>query len=199
MRKGGRGLVTWCSVVLWWWIPSCATDSVCEYFRGCGHSKGRTSWTGIPERGDYQAVMDHLMKASKYPRPTHLIISVSYHAGSRANKTLFLKSLFRDIHLAAWLQHPWRHRKMCLAHTCSSAIHSMYNGLSQRSSHPFSHPKWTSYWHQEKYMSFMVDMINSPVWDHIKHGSARNDRTISTWKQLLYLKQITFGSGWRIL
>lgn len=47
------------------------------HVRGCGRSKGRTSWTGIPERGDYQAVIDHLLEASKYPKPSHLIISVS--------------------------------------------------------------------------------------------------------------------------
>ncbi|CDS11728.1 hypothetical protein LRAMOSA03991 [Lichtheimia ramosa] len=50
-------------------------------FRGCGRSKGRTSWTGMPERGDYQAVIDHLLKADKYPKPSHLIIS-GYSFGS---------------------------------------------------------------------------------------------------------------------
>lgn len=54
-----------------------ATDTWRYFFRGCGRSKGRTSWTGMPERGDYQAVIDHLLKADKYPKPSHLIISVS--------------------------------------------------------------------------------------------------------------------------
>ncbi|KAG2224939.1 hypothetical protein INT45_010888 [Circinella minor] len=46
----------------------------------CGHSKGRTSWTGMPERGDYEAVIQHL-KTSFPQKLSHLIIG-GYSFGS---------------------------------------------------------------------------------------------------------------------
>ncbi|KAI8365439.1 Alpha/Beta hydrolase protein, partial [Choanephora cucurbitarum] len=33
----------------------------CLNFRGCGKSKGKTSWTAMPERQDYQAVIDYVL------------------------------------------------------------------------------------------------------------------------------------------
>ncbi|KAI9315261.1 Alpha/Beta hydrolase protein [Dichotomocladium elegans] len=49
-------------------------------FRGSGNSKGRTSWTGMAERGDYQAVIHHLIDDAK-PVPSSIIIS-GYSFGS---------------------------------------------------------------------------------------------------------------------
>ncbi|OAD72303.1 hypothetical protein PHYBLDRAFT_169442 [Phycomyces blakesleeanus NRRL 1555(-)] len=58
---------------------------VSSLHRGCGESKGRTSWTGMAERGDYQAVIDHVLHspdyASKYPKPSRLMIC-GYSYGS---------------------------------------------------------------------------------------------------------------------
>ncbi|KAI9260526.1 Alpha/Beta hydrolase protein [Phascolomyces articulosus] len=54
--------------------------TVCINFRGCGHSKGRTSWTGMPERGDYEAVIQYL-KTSSPCKLSHLIIG-GYSFGS---------------------------------------------------------------------------------------------------------------------
>ncbi|KAI9257401.1 hypothetical protein BY458DRAFT_412006, partial [Sporodiniella umbellata] len=55
--------------------------AVCFDFRGSGRSKGRTSWTGMPEREDYQAVMDFLfqqenLKQLKMPQVNRLVICV---------------------------------------------------------------------------------------------------------------------------
>ncbi|KAI8370337.1 Alpha/Beta hydrolase protein [Radiomyces spectabilis] len=47
-------------------------------FRGCGHSKGKPSWTGMPERGDYQSVVDAVTqpteKTQQFPRARQLVI-----------------------------------------------------------------------------------------------------------------------------
>ncbi|CAO3577946.1 unnamed protein product [Absidia cylindrospora] len=41
-------------------------------FRGCGKSTGKTSWTGMSEQKDYQAVVDYLMKRdnTQHDHPT---------------------------------------------------------------------------------------------------------------------------------
>ncbi|KAI9011945.1 Alpha/Beta hydrolase protein [Phycomyces nitens] len=58
-------------------------------FRGCGNSKGRTSWTGMAERDDYQAVIDHVLHspeyAAKYPRPSRLLICGYSYGGMIAS------------------------------------------------------------------------------------------------------------------
>lgn len=40
--------------------------TACINFRGCGKSKGRTSWTAMPERDDYISVMDFLLGSKEY-------------------------------------------------------------------------------------------------------------------------------------
>ncbi|KAI8575320.1 hypothetical protein K450DRAFT_262378 [Umbelopsis ramanniana AG] len=50
-------------------------------FRGAGRSGGRTSWTGMPERQDYIAVMNHLFKSNAYPTISSIIIC-GYSFGS---------------------------------------------------------------------------------------------------------------------
>ncbi|KAI8984322.1 hypothetical protein BDF20DRAFT_859253 [Mycotypha africana] len=55
--------------------------SVCLNFRGCGRSKGKTSWTGLPERDDYLSVVNYLLDSNKYrsssfPMITDLILCV---------------------------------------------------------------------------------------------------------------------------
>ncbi|SAL96903.1 hypothetical protein [Absidia glauca] len=55
-------------------------------FRGCGKSTGRTSWTGIPEQKDYQAVIDYLLERSDnddkgFPAISHLLVC-GYSYGS---------------------------------------------------------------------------------------------------------------------
>ncbi|KAF9435483.1 hypothetical protein BGZ76_006225 [Entomortierella beljakovae] len=45
---------------------------VCAFnFRGCGKSKGRTSWFGEAERGDYQTIVD-LLQSGPHPGSTNL-------------------------------------------------------------------------------------------------------------------------------
>ncbi|KAI8139084.1 Alpha/Beta hydrolase protein [Fennellomyces sp. T-0311] len=66
--------------------------TVCINFRGCGKSKGRTSWTGMPERGDYEAVIEYL-KTSGPRKLSHLIIS-GYSFGS-----MVAASMPRDEHI----------------------------------------------------------------------------------------------------
>jgi predicted acyl esterase len=56
--------------------------TVCLNFRGCGNSKGRTSWTGMPERSDYASVVRYLLesetyRASEYPTINQLILCAS--------------------------------------------------------------------------------------------------------------------------
>ncbi|KAI8992293.1 Alpha/Beta hydrolase protein [Pilobolus umbonatus] len=47
-------------------------------FRGSGQSKGKTSWTGMPEREDYLSVIDYLLEdegfKTNYPKVTRLIL-----------------------------------------------------------------------------------------------------------------------------
>ena len=55
--------------------------TVCMNFRGCSKSKGKTSWTGMPEREDYISVVDYLIdseqyKALNFPKINHLILCV---------------------------------------------------------------------------------------------------------------------------
>ncbi|KAI9490599.1 Alpha/Beta hydrolase protein [Zychaea mexicana] len=54
--------------------------TACINFRGCGRSKGRTSWTGVPERGDYEGVIQYI-KTSGPRKLSHLLIS-GYSFGS---------------------------------------------------------------------------------------------------------------------
>lgn len=56
--------------------------TVCFNFRGCGNSKGRTSWTAMPERADYASVVRYLLESeafqiSSYPTINQLIICVN--------------------------------------------------------------------------------------------------------------------------
>ncbi|KAI8879138.1 hypothetical protein K501DRAFT_287515 [Backusella circina FSU 941] len=53
--------------------------TVCINFRGCGNSKGRTSWTGMPEREDYYGVIDFITKDNNermkgYPKVSSVIL-----------------------------------------------------------------------------------------------------------------------------
>jgi alpha/beta superfamily hydrolase len=57
---------------------SCGYITACINFRGCGKSKGKTSWTGLPEREDYISVMDYLLKGEDYPKVNHLVLCVSW-------------------------------------------------------------------------------------------------------------------------
>ncbi|KAI8098880.1 Alpha/Beta hydrolase protein [Halteromyces radiatus] len=54
-------------------------------FRGCGNSTGKTSWTGLPEQKDYQAVVNYLLTNNDirqdYPTISHLVIC-GYSYGS---------------------------------------------------------------------------------------------------------------------
>jgi hypothetical protein len=56
--------------------------AVCINFRGCGNSKGRTSWTGMPEREDYYGVIDFITKDDNehmkdYPKVSSILLCVS--------------------------------------------------------------------------------------------------------------------------
>lgn len=56
--------------------------TACINFRGCGKSKGRTSWTAMPERDDYTSVMDFLLGSKEYnelelPKINKLVLCVS--------------------------------------------------------------------------------------------------------------------------
>ncbi|KAG2180098.1 hypothetical protein INT43_003886 [Umbelopsis isabellina] len=50
-------------------------------FRGAGGSAGRTSWSGMPERQDYAAVVEYLTNNKDYP-PISSIILCGYSFGS---------------------------------------------------------------------------------------------------------------------
>jgi alpha/beta superfamily hydrolase len=51
--------------------------TACINFRGCGKSKGKTSWTGMSERDDYITVMDYLLSSNeKYPKINQFVICV---------------------------------------------------------------------------------------------------------------------------
>ncbi|CEP11457.1 hypothetical protein [Parasitella parasitica] len=53
--------------------------TICMNFRGCGKSKGRTSWTGMPEREDYMSVVDYALDEStlrSYPRINKMIFCI---------------------------------------------------------------------------------------------------------------------------
>lgn len=53
--------------------------TVCINFRGCGKSKGKTSWTGMAERDDYISVMEYLLadnQLQNYPQVSHLLLCV---------------------------------------------------------------------------------------------------------------------------
>lgn len=54
----------------------CSNQTKTKIIRGCGGSEGRTSWTGMPERGDYEAVVDYLLEQN--PRVSHLFLGVRY-------------------------------------------------------------------------------------------------------------------------
>jgi len=54
--------------------------TICMNFRGCGKSKGRTSWTAMPEREDYMSIVDYALNDSalpEYPRIHKLILCAS--------------------------------------------------------------------------------------------------------------------------
>ncbi|KAI9474303.1 MAG: hypothetical protein EXX96DRAFT_488543 [Benjaminiella poitrasii] len=55
--------------------------TVCINFRGCGNSKGKTSWTGMPERKDYISVMNYMLQLNdiNYPSVNSLILCVWLH------------------------------------------------------------------------------------------------------------------------
>ncbi|KAI8080163.1 uncharacterized protein B0P05DRAFT_540214 [Gilbertella persicaria] len=56
--------------------------AICMNFRGCGNSKGRTSWTGMPERQDYQAVIHYALDHNTldiFPEINSLILCVCMH------------------------------------------------------------------------------------------------------------------------
>jgi hypothetical protein len=66
--------------------------TVCLNFRGCGNSKGRTSWTAMPERADYASVVRYLLESevyrtSGYPKINQLILCVK-------KKDIFVYCLF---------------------------------------------------------------------------------------------------------
>ncbi|KAI9359452.1 Alpha/Beta hydrolase protein [Pilaira anomala] len=48
----------------------------CMNFRGSGLSEGRTSWTGIAEKEDYESVLDYLINQEdiNYPKPNKVIL-----------------------------------------------------------------------------------------------------------------------------
>ncbi|CEG71927.1 hypothetical protein RMATCC62417_07571 [Rhizopus microsporus] len=51
--------------------------TICLNFRGCGHSKGKTSWTGMPERDDYLSVIDAILDdqiQKELPKVNRLIL-----------------------------------------------------------------------------------------------------------------------------
>ncbi|KAG0189174.1 hypothetical protein DFQ28_003753 [Apophysomyces sp. BC1034] len=54
-------------------------------FRGCGRSEGKTSWTGMSEREDYQTVVDYLTE--QYPKLSRLILC-GYSYGSMIASTI---------------------------------------------------------------------------------------------------------------
>lgn len=54
--------------------------TICMNFRGCGKSKGRTSWTAMAEREDYMSIVDYALEGSAlqdYPRINRLILCAS--------------------------------------------------------------------------------------------------------------------------
>ncbi|KAL9541367.1 hypothetical protein MBANPS3_009162 [Mucor bainieri] len=54
--------------------------TICMNFRGCGKSKGRTSWTAMAEREDYMSVVDYALDESTlqdYPSINRLILCAS--------------------------------------------------------------------------------------------------------------------------
>ncbi|EIE80117.1 hypothetical protein RO3G_04822 [Rhizopus delemar RA 99-880] len=58
--------------------------TVCLNFRGCGHSQGKTSWTGMPEREDYISVINLILDAThldyknlNFPKVNRLILCVN--------------------------------------------------------------------------------------------------------------------------
>lgn len=58
--------------------------TVCLNFRGCGHSQGKTSWTGMSEREDYISVINLILDAThldyknlNFPKVNRLILCVN--------------------------------------------------------------------------------------------------------------------------
>ncbi|ORX53191.1 alpha/beta-hydrolase [Hesseltinella vesiculosa] len=64
------------------WFTAQNYVTVSFNFRGSGRSSGRTSWTGIPEQHDYQAVVDSVLaNSTRYPKIDKLFIC-GYSYGS---------------------------------------------------------------------------------------------------------------------
>ncbi|KAL7321464.1 hypothetical protein PS15m_001228 [Mucor circinelloides] len=64
--------------------------TICMNFRGCGKSKGRTSWTAMPEREDYMSVVDYALNDNalqEYPR-IHKLILCGYSFGAMIANTV---------------------------------------------------------------------------------------------------------------
>ncbi|KAI8062144.1 Alpha/Beta hydrolase protein [Gongronella butleri] len=59
-------------------------------FRGSGRSSGRTSYTGIAEQRNYQAVVDHVLK--QYPNLSHLFLC-GYSYGSMIASSVRVESV----------------------------------------------------------------------------------------------------------
>ncbi|KAI8386980.1 Alpha/Beta hydrolase protein [Blakeslea trispora] len=61
----------------------------CLNFRGCGKSKGKTSWTGMPERQDYQAVIDYALdhQLAEVPKVNRMILC-GYSFGAMIASTM---------------------------------------------------------------------------------------------------------------
>ncbi|KAK4511063.1 uncharacterized protein ATC70_012273 [Mucor velutinosus] len=64
--------------------------TICMNFRGCGKSKGRTSWTAMAEREDYMSVVDYALDdgaLQEYPRINRLILC-GYSFGAMIANTI---------------------------------------------------------------------------------------------------------------
>ncbi|KAI7906479.1 Alpha/Beta hydrolase protein [Cokeromyces recurvatus] len=77
--------------------------TACMNFRGCGNSKGRTSWTGMPEREDYISVMNYLLRLddNNYPLVNQLILCGYSFGGMIANTidcSVAVRSLPLNLH-----------------------------------------------------------------------------------------------------
>lgn len=54
--------------------------TICMNFRGCGKSKGRTSWTAMAEREDYNSVVSYALNDNamqEYPSINRFILCAS--------------------------------------------------------------------------------------------------------------------------
>lgn len=72
-----RYVLGFCIISIFWQNRTVLTKTISTFVRGSGRSGGRTSWTAMPERQDYMAVLEYLHNSKEYPEISSVIMCVS--------------------------------------------------------------------------------------------------------------------------